>query len=232
MKVNFVFSEIYEMMIRAAEKGVYLKDPKENPILLKSVLKDKELMEEFKTKIEQRWRVYTKLMMKSVEKVTGWKWWDNQDCYVVKEMNTVAGFSDPLTIRYMKDLDNAVGLLFHEMLHLLIAKNVPEDSEVVKLLEEKFESKTPIVQFHILPALIFRAVKNDMKFSEYFENIYEDNRKYMGRHRERTRWDDVFRRERGTGEWVDGAMEVVEKEIWKNIGEGDVAERLKWWLGE
>lgn len=175
MKVIFKYSKIYEMALEAVEDKKELKDPDNFPRY--SAIADgyEKEINSFIGEVKRKWEEKKNPILKSFSKASGFKWnLKEQTCYVVKTLQ-INAISDPMTLKCQKDTNLAVGMILHELLHLLIYKNIPEDSEIYKLGMKLFREEGEVFRSHLLPAVLFKCVKEDLK-SEYFDELYEKNR--------------------------------------------------------
>ncbi len=160
MKLNFVYSQIYDEMLNKAIK----KDLPEQTI--------REMLY-FKEEIDAFWSKYDKKIISELEKVSGLKFKKNMDCYVVSKM-FYAAISNPLTIRKDGSLESFKHKLIHELVHVLLNDN---KNKTEKLILKSYSDEDFDFKNHVPVLLITRKVIENLFGKNEFEDLLKEDMK-------------------------------------------------------
>lgn len=100
----------------------------------------------FVKKIELLWKKEGRGILQEIERVSGLKFGERLDCYVVQNMLFEA-ISHPFTLRMHKNVEKMRGILVHELLHILLVEHGDAASNVLNTLEGNHEFR---VHFPVL----------------------------------------------------------------------------------
>jgi len=161
-------------------------------------------IESFIDKLQHKWKSVGKKILKEIDRV-GFKWKiDKIDCFIVKNL-PLSGISLPLTIKVSKDIDFAIYILTHELVHVNFYGE-KRCYNIKNLLRKKFKEK-PLIINHILVCAVTRRVITDIFGDKFFRkmNAIESKFKYKK------------------------ALKIVEK-IYPKIREGNIIESFENYL--
>ena len=164
MKIQFIFSNIYENVIS------------KKPITPEKALKARLI-------IERAWKKEGKKIIHSLEKITGLCFQKDELCY----LNSKASFSQPLSIK-IEDSKTMLDNLTHELIHVLLTQNYGKIERPMKLFHTKWEKYNFTTRIHILVHAIHLELAEQI-FPNRTKHIvgYSTNRNY------RTSWEIVMK---------------------------------------
>lgn len=144
LKIDFIYSPVYDRTFCG---------------LLNAKQKE-EKIRRFIDSLSKKKR-YILRICKAIEKATGLRFKKDVRCYIVSD-TLWRGFSDPLTIK-LTNINEFIGILIHELIHVISVQNKNRMKIINKLLEKRF--KLPIhTRVHIWVNIIDAKVKRAIGF--------------------------------------------------------------------
>lgn len=116
----------------------------------------KEELGEYRQALVVEWEKIETETLNSIISSIGWPWEEKLiRCYVT---GTRASFSDPLTLGYKKNINLAVDVLTHELIHRYISQQIPDLRKKILDFYENYPDENRIVQNHIMVHAIHEHV--------------------------------------------------------------------------
>ena len=153
MKLNFQYSQVYDELLTYMSR---------NHFDTSQVIE----LEIFTIKLAKYWQNIHDKIVKEIEKISGLKFNNNVDCFIVKHLGYRA-ISEPFTIKMNKDFNYLTAILVHELVHHLIKDN----SKILKLVNTKFAHEENDFKIHFPVLLVERKVIENLFGDKFFKNI-------------------------------------------------------------
>jgi len=153
MKINFEYSQVYDELLSYMSRNNY--NNKQYLEMEKNVIEFNSYFNDYQNKI-----------IKEIEKVSGLKFKNNVNCFIVKHLGYRA-ISYPLTIKFNKDFKYLTAILAHELIHILLKDN----EKVLNLVKKKFDYDSNDFKIHFPVLLIERKVIENLFGDKFFNNV-------------------------------------------------------------
>ncbi len=160
MKVNFVYSAIYDNLLAEMSKKNF------------SGFQAKE-MHLYREEIAASWKKEENKIIKEIEKVSGLKFRESRNCFLVKNMK-YAAISNPMTLKKQDKLIRAKTILVHELVHCLLEDN---KEKILEMIEKIYPQESFEFRLHIPILLITRKVIEKFYGREILKEVIEDEMK-------------------------------------------------------
>lgn len=157
MKLNFVYSEVYDEMLTVMSGLPFSRD---------QIIK----MKTYKMDLIEHWSRVGLKIIKTIESISGLKFKkENVDCFIVKEMGYIA-ISEPFTIRFCKDLNELNNIWIHELIHVLLVQNNLA-GRILEITTRIYPEEDLDFKIHLPVLLIERKVIETLYSQEHFEKL-------------------------------------------------------------
>ena len=168
-KIEFRYSYVYDKIYRDScnVKDFLIKSGKRYP-------SEKEI-KEFVIKIRNVWGGEGNEILNKISNLFGLKW-KNEDivCYVV---GVCRPMSDPLTIKFCRDVNHSIDILTHELIHQMQSR--VEDKKWKKwlsYLDSKYPKESTISKDHVLLNAVHKKIYFELLDNKRFERDVENSR--------------------------------------------------------
>ena len=141
MKINFVYSTIYDNLLTEMSKKAFSEEQMKE-------------MEFYKEEFEASWKKDERKVIKEMEKISNLKFNGNKNCFLVYHMRYTA-ISNPLTLKREQHLERAKTVLIHELIHTLMEDN---KEKLAKLINKTYPEEGVEFKIHVPVLLITRKV--------------------------------------------------------------------------
>ena len=153
MKVNFKYSQVYDELFSYMSRNKFGN----------SQILD---LETFTIRLSNHWKQDENKIIREIEKVSGLRFQDNVNCFIVKHLGYRA-ISDPFTIKASKDFDYLTAVIIHELVHVLLRDN----QTILNLINKKFAHEESDFKVHFPVLLIERKVVENLFGEKFFTKI-------------------------------------------------------------
>lgn len=162
MKINFIYSPPYDELLSEMSNILF---------------SDEQIIElrEYTQKLTLEWRKTERKIIKEIESTAGLKFKKNVDCFVVKNMGFKA-ISNPLTLKFNKNIDQLKADLIHELIHVLFLQN---SNKILNLITNFHPEKDHNFQLHFPLLLIQKRVLTNMYGESFFSSIFKKESSYQ-----------------------------------------------------
>lgn len=169
-KIEFKYSYIYDDIYRnSSELNKYLgKINKLYPTSMETI--------SFKDRFEVFWRLGEKKILKKISEIIGLTWTEKKlVCYVVGSCRPI---SDPITIRVFHDMEYAVDMLTHELIHNIQSQmNDSKWGKWQRWLDSKYPKFSATTKSHILVNAVHKKIYLELFNNERFERDLSESNK-------------------------------------------------------
>ena len=156
MKINFVWSFIYEQIVH-------------NPTVKESFDYEKyqKYIEDYLKKVKLIWKMKEKQVLNSCEKITSLKWKKEEISVYIIKISSLMPISDPLTIpiqfEYRDEVfsltpERFVDMMVHEIIHNLFIQNEKEIGNYFEFILDKYKNEDFDTAIHLLLHSIHKKI--------------------------------------------------------------------------
>ena len=105
-------------------------------------------LDEYCVALKTEWNKGGDTFIELMIKCLGWPWAEDVvKCYVT---GTRASFSSPLTVGYKKNINLALNVLTHELIHCYISQHIPELRKKIDDFYAEYSNENRLTQNHIM----------------------------------------------------------------------------------
>lgn len=168
-KIEFRYSYIYDKIYRdSCNVKDFLDDVNKEYPSKKNIL-------EFVSEIKNAWKINGTILLKKISKIFGLKWSEKKIvCYVVGFSRPM---SDPLTIKFCKDVNHAIDVLTHELIHRMQSGlNDKKWRKWLSYLDSKYPKESRTAKDHVLLNAVHKKIYFDLFDNRRFERDVENSR--------------------------------------------------------
>ncbi|MEK6916085.1 MAG: hypothetical protein AABW89_06100 [Nanoarchaeota archaeon] len=167
-KIEFRYSYIYDDVYRhSVEIKEFLKRADKKYPSPYEIIK-------FLDGLRNAWKNQGERILKTINKVSGLKWSDKtMVCYVVGFCRPM---SDPLTIKFCKDIDHTIDILTHELIHnIQLSVDNKKWNKWLKYLDFNYRNESKTTKDHILLNAFHTEIYLKLFDSERLERDIENS---------------------------------------------------------
>jgi len=168
-KIEFRYSYVYDKIYRdSCDVKDFLEDSNKKYPSKKDIV-------DFINKIKIIWKNDGAKILSKISDLCGIKWEDDKIvCYVVGFCRPM---SDPLTVKFCRDVNHAIDIITHELIHKMQSQiDSKKWNKWLKFLSVKYPNESEITKSHIFLNAVHKKIYLDLFNKFRFERDVENSK--------------------------------------------------------